>query len=147
MSERRQAPSAWYLTESLGSSEFELCDRVPASRSNFPVKKVNGTSLDYPSKSFDLVFFSYVLHHAADDAIQLLRDAHRIARKFVIVTEDPKETHDDYLWAYVHDKRGTFRGTKEWIDLFSALGFSVVHQAKLDGVPHSRHFFLLAPHE
>ncbi|MDQ3563140.1 MAG: class I SAM-dependent methyltransferase [Pseudomonadota bacterium] len=136
-----------YLSEILDSSNFELCDITVARRSNFPVKKIAGTHLDYESNSFDLVFFSYVLHHAADNTIQLLRDAHRIARKYVVVTEDPKETQDDYLWAYMHDRGGTFRGRKEWRELFSTLGFSVVYEKALDCQPHSRHFFLLAPNK
>src|SRR5262245_19195705 len=64
-----------------------------------------------------------------------------------IVTEDPRETDDDSLWAYVHDKRGTFRGLKEWRNLFSAVGFTLVHEIELDGEPYSRHFFLLAPNK
>jgi SAM-dependent methyltransferase len=136
-----------YLSEILDSTSFELCDVMLAPQSNFPVRKIAGTHLDYENNSFDLVFFSYVLHHAADDTIQLLRDAHRIARKYVIVTEDPKETDDDCLWAYVHDRRGTFRGRKEWRDLFSAIGFSLIYEKELDCEPHSRHFFFLAPNK
>ena len=78
-----------YLSEILGSTNFELCDVSVAVRSSFPVKQIDGTHLDHESNSFDLVFFSYVLHHAGDKTIQLLRDAHRIARRYVVVTEDP----------------------------------------------------------
>jgi len=134
-----------YLSEILHSTDFELCDVAVASGSNFPVKQIAGTHLDYECNSFDLVFFSYVLHHAGDDAIQLLRDAHRIARKYVVVTGDPKETQDDYFWAYMHDKRGTFRGRKEWMELFATIGYSFVYETALDCQVHSRHFFLLAP--
>jgi SAM-dependent methyltransferase len=134
-----------YLSEILDASNFELCDVTLAPRCNFPVKQIAGTQLDYDCNSFDLVFFSYVLHHAADDTIHLLRDAQRIARKYVVVTEDPKEGEEDYLWAYVHDKRGTFRGRKEWIQLFSITGFSLVHEKALNCEVHSRHFFLLSP--
>jgi Methyltransferase domain len=136
-----------YLSEILDSTNFELCDVTLAPRCNFPVKQITGTQLDYECNSFDLVLFSYVLHHAADDTIQLLRDAQRIARKYVVVTEDPKETEADYFWAYAHDKRGTFRGRKEWRQLFSITGFSLVHEKALNCEVHSRHFFLLAPNK
>jgi hypothetical protein len=136
-----------YLSEILESTNFELCDVTPAPQSNFPVRKISGARLDYENDSFDMVFFSYVLHHAADDTIQLLRDAHRIARRYVVVTEDPKENEDDYRWAYLHDKRGTFRGRKEWMALFSVLGFSVDYDKELNDTPHSRHFFLLVPNK
>jgi hypothetical protein len=59
------------------------------------------------------------------------------------VTEDPKETDDDCLWAYAHDRWGTFRGRKEWRALFSAIGFSLIYEKDLDCEPHSRHFFFL----
>jgi SAM-dependent methyltransferase len=134
-----------YLSAMLDSENFELCDVELAPRSNFPVRKTAGTHLEYVDNSFDLVLFCYVLHHAGENTIQLLQDAHRIARKYVIVLEDPKETDNDCLWAYVHDRRGTFRGLKEWRDMFSAIGFSLIYEKELDGDPHTRHFFLLAP--
>ncbi len=134
-----------YLSKLLGSKNFELCDVSVAPRALFPVRQISGATLDYEPKSFDLVFFSYVLHHAADDTIQLLRDARRIARKYVVVTEDPKETDDDYYWAYKHDKRGTFRGCKEWRQLFEVVGLSIVHDEALNAELHSRHMFVLDP--
>jgi SAM-dependent methyltransferase len=134
-----------YLSEIFQSTDFELCDVQVPPHSNAPVKEIAGTHLDYENDSFDLVFFSYILHHAADNTIPLLRDAHRIARSYVAVTEDPKETAADCLWAYKHDDRGAFRGRKEWKELFSLTGFSVVYETPLDGDVHSREFFLLAP--
>ena len=89
-----------YLSEIFHSTDFELCDVQVPPHSNAPVRQIDGTHLDYKSDSFDLVFFSYILHHAADNTIPLLRDAHRIARRYVAVTEDPKETAADRLWAY-----------------------------------------------
>jgi SAM-dependent methyltransferase len=136
-----------YLSEILDSTNFELCDIAPASRCNFPVRRIDGTHLDYADNSFDLVLFSYVLHHAGDNTIRLLRDAWRIARRFVAVTEDPKDIEDDYAWAYTHDRRGTFRGTSEWLQLFSITGFSVVHEQLLNCETHSRRFFLLTPNK
>jgi SAM-dependent methyltransferase len=136
-----------YFSEILKSSAFELCDVNVATRTNFPVRQIDGMTLDYGRNSFDLVLFSYVLHHAGDNAIPLLRDAHRITRKLVIVAEDPKETLSDCVWAYQDDKRGTFRGRKEWLELFSMLGFSVAHEHPLDCQGHSRHLFVLAPHK
>jgi hypothetical protein len=136
-----------YLSEILDSTQFELCDVTLAPRCVFPVKQIAGTQLDYGSNSFDLVLFSYVLHHAADNTIQLLRDARRIARKYVVITEDPKETDEDYFWAYTHDRRGTFRGRKEWVQLFAVIGFSLVYETALSCEGHSRHLFVLAPNK
>ncbi len=132
-----------YLSELLASKSFELCDVTVAPRALFPVRRITGERLDYEPNSFDIVFFSYVLHHAADDTIQLLRDARKVARKYVVVTEDPKENADDYYWAYMHDKRGTFRGCKEWRQLFDVVGLSIVHDEALNPELHSRHMFVL----
>jgi SAM-dependent methyltransferase len=136
-----------YLSEIFQSTNFALCDVTVPARTNFPVREIDGTRLDYERDSFDLVFFSYVLHHASENTISLLRDAHRIARRHVIVAEDPKVTETDYRWAYQDDPRGTFRGLKEWRDLFALLGFALVHDEPLDCRGHSRHFFLLAPNK
>lgn len=136
-----------YLSELLGSKNFELCDVSVAPRALFPVRRITGASLDYAPDSFDLVFFSYVLHHAADDTIQLLRDARKIARRYIVVTEDPKENADDYYWAYMHDKRGTFRGCKEWRQLFDVVGLTIVHDEALNAELHSRHMFVLDPNK
>lgn len=134
-----------YLSEIFESNDFELCDVSIPPQSNAPVKHIEGTRLNYESNSFDIVFFSYILHHAADNTIPLLRDAHRIARCYVVVTEDLKETAADCRWAYKHDERGAFRGRKEWKELFSLTGFSIVYETPLDGHVHSREFFLLTP--
>ena len=134
-----------YLAELLRSETFELCDVELAPRRNFPVRQIVGTELDYPNESFDLVFFSYVLHHAGDNTIALLRDAHRIARKYVLVLEDLKETEADARWAYADDRAGAFRGRREWLALFSVLAFSLVYEQPLDCHPHTRHVFVLAP--
>jgi SAM-dependent methyltransferase len=120
-----------------------LCDIKVPQRTSLPVKQFDGTHLEYADDSFDMVLFSYVLHHAADDTLQLLRDAKRIARRYVAITEDPKETPDDFYWAYKHDRAGTFRGRREWLELFELMGFSVVHEEPLDPHIHSRHFYLL----
>lgn len=136
-----------YLSNILNSAQFELCDVDPPQHSNFPVKRIDGTHLEYESDSFDMVIFNYVLHHAADSTIPLLRDAHRIARRYVIVTEDPKESAQDRLWAYKHDARGTFRGLREWRELFALVGFSTVLETSLDDHVHTRHFFLLSPNK
>jgi ubiquinone/menaquinone biosynthesis C-methylase UbiE len=54
----------------------------------YPVKVFDGARLKFKDKSFDVVLFNAVLHHAARNTIQLMKDACRIARKRVILIED-----------------------------------------------------------
>jgi len=49
-----------------------------------------------------------MLHHASEKAISLLRGAHRIAWRYVILAENPKVTEADQRWAYQDDRRSTF---------------------------------------
>ncbi len=134
-----------YLSDMLNATALELCDVDVVPKTAYPVRQIDGTRLDYPDGSFDLVFFTYVLHHAADHTLPLLRDAHRIARRHVVVLEDPKETEQDYRWAYRHDKAATFRGLREWRELFDVLGFDVAYEAPLSDDIHSRHLYVLTP--
>jgi len=65
---------------------FEL---VKATR-EWPVAGVLGNALDLPfaSHAFDFVIASQVLHHFAhDDAVQLVREMHRVARRRVVIAD------------------------------------------------------------
>lgn len=136
-----------YMKEYLGSTDMSLWDVDVPSKTNFTVNQFDGKRLNFPDKSVDIVLFAFVLHHASGHTVQLLQDAHRIARKHVFVLEDPKDTAQDFEWAYRHDKSGTFRTTGEWIKLFQLTGFEVADDIKLSDEIHSRHFFNLVPVE
>lgn len=115
------------IAEILGSSHYVCVDVRPRAARTRPF---DGKRLEFAERSFDFVLFNWVLHHAADHTIPLLRDAARIARQYVIVAEDLKETGQDCQNAVQHDIRGTFRGDKEWREVFSLLGLECV--ASLD---------------
>jgi hypothetical protein len=134
-----------YLADMLDSDRGELLDVEIERRTAAPVTPFDGRRLDRPDASVDLVLFSYVLHHAADSTFDLLREARRVATRNVLVLEDPKETRADRRWAHRHDPSGTFRGLREWRELFAVTGFDVVHETPLDCTDHSRHLFVLAP--
>ena len=89
------------------------------------------------------------MHHAAGDTISLLKEAKRVARKYVIVLEDVIDTDDDAKNAFAHDPRGTFRHRKEWDALFDLLGFDVVARGPCNGgglaaFRHTMEFWVLA---
>lgn len=88
--------------------------------------RFDGKSLSHAAKSFDVVMFNWVLHHANDNTIQLLRDAQRIARRFVLINEDLKGvTHEEILRQFHHERQGTYRGVTEWEAIFRLLHFHV----------------------
>lgn len=132
-----------YISAIIESKDMKLCDIHIHPKHNFDITLFDGKSLDYADQSVDIVLFSFVLHHASSSTIQLLKDARRISRKHVFVLEDPKETAEDDIWGYYHDKSGVFRSLKEWRSLFDLLGFDIVAERELSPEIHSRHFFHL----
>lgn len=99
----------------------------------------NGRNLSlFNDSSQDVVIFHYVLHHAKDgEPISLLRDAHRVTRKTVIVGEDMAATTPERaLRNFAHETSGIFRGPEEWRQLFRLLGFNVLKEvpARWDSV-------------
>lgn len=134
-----------YMEEYLESTKHELIDVRVNPDHNFTVHAFPGESLPYPDNSFDIVLFSFVLHHAAASQTQLLLDAKRVARHHVFVLEDPRETANDVRWAREHDKNGIFRSLSEWRELFQKVGLEIQHEEALGDMIHSRHFFHLTP--
>ena len=67
-----------------------------------------------------------------------------MSRHYVVLAEDLKSSikvMNDKL--YEHEWHGTFRGDKEWRDLFELLGYRLVQHHQIDpgcwhGNPHSR---------
>lgn len=120
---------------------------------NFPVEKFDGSSLQaVQSKSVDTALFVFSLHHAAANAPNLLAEAARVAKKWVVVLED-LDIHAD--WAskrhVAHDPKGIFLDQQQWIELFTKNGMKVVAQGTV-GKPGSnkekfQHYFVcsLAP--
>jgi SAM-dependent methyltransferase len=71
---------------------FGLDGRVELVRATreFPVAGVAGDALALPfaAQTFDFVIASQVLHHFAnEDAVQLIREMHRVARRRVIIAD------------------------------------------------------------
>ena len=69
---------------------FECVDVAYATGSL--CRRFDGEHLAFPDRSQNIVFFSYVLHHAADHTLALLQEAKRVARRgaFIAVLEDLK---------------------------------------------------------
>lgn len=61
-------------------------DVLPRAETHIPVELFDGVHFPFENSSFDVVMFSDVLHHTDDPAI-LLREAHRVAARHVLIKD------------------------------------------------------------
>ena len=73
---------------------------------SIPLTIFDGTTLPFDDDSFDVVLLVFVLHHAKD-ARAVLKEAQRVARRYVIVFEDINQTKWDRI---------AFRGFHVWLE-------------------------------
>jgi len=78
------------LSATLQSKRADLnirgIDVLPRERSYIPVEMFDGTRIPFEDGSFDAVMFSDVLHHT-DDPPVLLREAKRVAAKWLLIKD------------------------------------------------------------
>ena len=97
-----------------------------------------GASLPYRTGRFHTVLLETVLHHAAEDALQVLVESARIAQRHVIVAEDvldrraSRSVVDSYR---AHDPWAVYRSTDEWVALARVRGLVLERIVALDRVP------------
>jgi SAM-dependent methyltransferase len=111
-------------------------DVVDANQTDMPFQVFDGETLPVESRSFDVVLFLYVLHHAADDQ-PLLVEAGRVLRDggFLVIAEDSGDgiwnsalAAGFHIWLRLTTRmscRGKFRTTKGWHERFHGAGFEV----------------------
>lgn len=122
----------------------------------------DGLHLPFADKQFDLVVFSFVLHHVPDVFKPLLlAEAARVARRRVVVLEDTPETWLDRCFSWGHGewfrrKVGNrvpfgFLSAAQWKGLFSVLRMEPTHVERLSRwcrsalQPFARTVFVLDP--
>jgi SAM-dependent methyltransferase len=99
-----------------------------------PVRPFDGKTLPFPDRSWDVVTFIDVLHHT-EDPRDLLREAARVARQYVIIKDHRSETRLDHLTLSAMDWIGNaphgvvlpynYQSAKQWNDLFDDAHLSV----------------------
>ena len=98
-----------------------------------PVEAFDGLTLPYPDKSFDAVLFIDVLHHS-NEPFTLLREAMRVARKFVIIKDHLRDgflagftlRFMDYIGNARHSVALPYNylARSQWLKAFSELGLT-----------------------
>jgi SAM-dependent methyltransferase len=123
------------LRDRMGCEVLSL-DVVDANKTDMPFQVFDGTALPVDSRSFDVILFLYVLHHAADDQ-PLLDEASRVLRDggCLLIAEDSVDglwnralTVGFHLWLWLATGMacdGKFRTTDRWRARFLTAGFEI----------------------
>lgn len=120
-----------------------LClDVVDANKADVPFHVFDGKALPVDPRSYDVILFLYVLHHAADDQ-PLLDEARRVLRDdgCLLIAEDSVDglwnrilTVGFHIWLWLVTRMGCdgkFRTTDQWHRRFHAAGFEVAEKIVL----------------
>lgn len=112
-------------------------DVVDRSEAGVNIKLFNGRKLPLLNKSVDTSLFLFVLHHT-NSQIQLLREAIRVSRKYIVIGEDMVENRFDEMLGNIHlntspwaKGQDSFRSEKGWLKLFKKLKLRVVKIVKI----------------
>lgn len=96
----------------------DVCDYSDYS---IPFFVYDGKTLPFPDKSFDVVFFAFVLHHTRNQEI-LLQEACRVAKRQIVIFEDTylygferyfvawNDYHTNILQGKIKVMKGYFKG-------------------------------------
>jgi SAM-dependent methyltransferase len=85
---------AYSWTEKRSDLKVEGIDILVRPETKIPVRAFDGRTIPYDDRSFDVVSFIDALHHA-DDAENLLREARRVSRNWVIIKDHFAENRWD----------------------------------------------------
>jgi SAM-dependent methyltransferase len=123
------------LRDRLGCEVLSL-DVVNANKTDLPFQVFDGKTLPLESRSFDVVLFLYVLHHASDDQ-PLLDEASRVLRDggSLLIAEDSVDglwnrvlTIGFHIWLWLATRMscdGVFRTTDQWRERFRPAGLEI----------------------
>ena len=117
--------------------KVEGVDIIDMRAVDISFRKYDGKDLSFiPDDSFDVVLISYVLHHA-EDPISILKQAGRIAKKYVIIYEDMNEGVIGRAYCKLHGKcfnnllqgnnvEAKFFTEREWRNIFKDLNLEIL---------------------
>lgn len=91
--------------------------------------KYDGKVLPFESNTFDLINVGFVLHHASENTLGLLKQIKAISRKYVIIGEDVAAQDYPMSWHernWIHHPGGLFRSDVEWRQLFEIFNLKLL---------------------
>lgn len=143
-----------------GRRRVVAADVEPFLEVDLPAFVFDGRSLPIPDGSVDVVLLSLVLHHASDPDT-LLREAMRVARDRVVITESTfrwewERRALELVDRWVNRKRSPeagrweeaplhFRRVPEWVKTVEGLGGRVTVNRRLNRVGHRHHLLVAIP--
>jgi SAM-dependent methyltransferase len=96
--------------------------------------KYDGRNLPFSDKSYDCVIVSFVLHHASENTLHLIKSIMGISRKYIIIGEDLCSLAHPLKWqhrCFEHQPGGIFRSDEEWRTIFKLYNLTLEKAIKL----------------
>lgn len=137
------------LMERSGEIQIEGAEILPRESCAIPCHAFDGMKLPFPDKSFDGCMFVDVLHHASD-AAAILREARRVANRFVLIKDHLAENRFAHLRLRFMDWVGNrphgvslpynYFSARQWSEIFQEVGLepeSTEHEVPLYPPPFS----------
>lgn len=114
-----------------------LVDVVDKRKVDLDLIQFNGKDLPVDDNSFDTSLFMFVLHHT-DTQIELLKEAKRVTKQYIIVGEDIVESKFDKALSNIHLNtspwaRGndSFKNEEQWEKVFDDLELTIVERVRI----------------
>jgi len=110
---------------------IEGVEVIPRPACNIPCRAFDGAQLPFPNQSFDVCLLVDVLHHTID-VTQLLREAARVSRSYVVLKDHLSESSFDHATLRAMDWVGNrphgvtltynYQSLHQWQEHFPACG-------------------------
>ncbi len=114
-----------------------LVDVVDKRKVDLDLIHFNGKHLPVDDNSFDTSLFMFVLHHT-NTQIELLKEAKRVTKQYIIVGEDIVESRFDKALGNIHLNtspwaRGndSFKNEEQWEKVFDDLELTIIERIRI----------------
>ncbi len=134
---------AWLLMQKVADTQFTGVDVLVRPDTRIPVAPYDGRTLPFDDRSFNAVILVDVLHHA-DDALAVVREASRVARRCVIIKDHVRTGYlahktlalMDWVGNAPHGVSCTYEyfSLPQWNEMFSDAGLTPVRSTRRIGL-------------